>query len=118
MKGFSRREFLKWSVAGVAGLAAGSPKLAFLQPLSVDNPLEGYPAREWEKLYRDKFGYDSIFTFTCAPNDTHNCLLRAYVKNGVVVRVGPTYAFGNAVECSRRDDSCGKKTFSCRFYFH
>lgn len=98
MKGFSRREFIKWSMAGLAGLAVSSPRLAFLQPLSIDNPLGEYPNRDWEKLYRDKFRYDSIFTFTCAPNDTHNCLLRAYVRNGVIVRVGPTYAFGNATD--------------------
>lgn len=98
MKGFSRREFLKWSLAGVAGLAVSSPRLAFLQPVSIDNPLGEYPNRDWEKLYRDKFRYDDIFTFTCAPNDTHNCLLRAYVRNGVIVRVGPTYAFGNATD--------------------
>jgi len=98
MKGFSRREFLKAALAGVAGLAASSPKLAFLQPVSIDNPLGEYPNRDWEKLYRDKFRYDNIFTFTCAPNDTHNCLLRAYVRNGVIVRVGPTYAFGNATD--------------------
>lgn len=98
MKGFSRRDFLKWSLAGVAGLAVSSPKLAFLQPVSIENPLGEYPNRDWEKLYRDKFRYDSIFTFTCAPNDTHNCLLRAYVRNGIIVRVGPTYAFGNAVD--------------------
>ncbi|MFN3395501.1 MAG: molybdopterin-dependent oxidoreductase [Thermodesulfovibrionales bacterium] len=98
MKGFSRREFLKVALAGVAGLAASSPKLAFLQPVSIDNPLGEYPNRDWEKLYRDKFRYDNIFTFTCAPNDTHNCLLRAYVRNGVIVRVGPTYAFGNATD--------------------
>lgn len=98
MKGFSRRDFLKWSLAGVAGLAVSSPRLAFLQPVSIDNPLGEYPNRDWEKLYRDKFRYDSVFHFTCAPNDTHNCLLRAYVRNGVIVRVGPTYAFGNAVD--------------------
>lgn len=98
MKDFDRREFLKWTMVGVAGLAVSSPRLAFLQPLSIDNPLGEYPNRDWEKLYRDKFRYDSIFTFTCAPNDTHNCLLRAYVRNGVIVRVGPTYAFGEATD--------------------
>ncbi|GAB4389319.1 MAG: hypothetical protein Kow0025_13980 [Thermodesulfovibrionales bacterium] len=98
MSGFDRREFLRWSLAGAAGLAASSPKLAFLQPVAVDNPLEWYPDRDWEKIYRDKFRYDSVFHFTCAPNDTHNCLLRAYVRNGVVVRTGPTYAFGKATD--------------------
>jgi hypothetical protein len=36
--------------------------------------------------------------FLCAPNDTHNCLLRAYVKNGVVVRIGPTFGYGKATD--------------------
>src|SRR3990172_3668884 len=98
MKGFSRREFLKWSLAGAAGLAASSPELAYLMPLSVENPLESYPDRDWEKLYRDKYTYDSIYHFTCAPNDTHNCLLRGYVRNGIIVRIGPTYKFGDAID--------------------
>jgi hypothetical protein len=51
-----------------------------------DNPLASYPNREWEKAYRNIFKPDSSFVFLCAPNDTHNCLLRAYVKNGVVAR--------------------------------
>lgn len=98
MNKFSRREFLKWSLAGAAGLAASSPELAYLMPVTVDNPLEGYPSREWEKLYRDKYKYDTIYHFTCAPNDTHNCLLRAYVRNGIVVRIGPTHKFGDATD--------------------
>lgn len=98
MKEFSRRDFLKWSLAGVAGMAASAPKLAFLQPVNVENPLGEYPDRGWEKLYRDKFAYDSTFVFTCAPNDTHNCLLKAYVRNGVVVRIMPTYGYGKAVD--------------------
>jgi nitrate reductase alpha subunit len=85
-------------MAGAAGLAASAPKLAYLMPVSVDNPLEAYPARDWEKLYRDKYKFDSIYHFTCAPNDTHNCLLRAYVRNGIVVRIGPTYKFGDATD--------------------
>ncbi|RMD58142.1 MAG: molybdopterin oxidoreductase [Nitrospirae bacterium] len=103
MNKFSRREFLKWSLAGVAGMAMSSPKLAYLMPVSVENPLESYPDRNWEKLYRDKYRFDSIYHFTCAPNDTHNCLLRAYVRNGIVVRIGPTYGFGDA------KDSYGNK---------
>jgi nitrate reductase alpha subunit len=62
----------------------------------IKNPLEFYPNRDWEKIYRDQFRYDSSFTFLCAPNDTHNCLLRAYVRNGVVVRIGPTYGYNEA----------------------
>jgi nitrate reductase alpha subunit len=30
----------------------------------------------------------------CAPNDTHNCLLKAFVKNNVITRIGPSYGYG------------------------
>ena len=62
------------------------------------NPLQVMPDRGWEKVYRDQFAEDSSFVFTCAPNDTHNCLLRAHVKNGVVVRISPTYGYGKATD--------------------
>jgi nitrate reductase alpha subunit len=75
--------------------AAGAP-LKFLKPMQIENPLAFYPNRDWEKTYRSIFNYDSTFVFLCAPNDTHNCMLRAYVKNGVVTRIGPTYGYGKA----------------------
>lgn len=78
-----------------AGAAAAAP-LKYFKPLQIDNPLAAYPNREWEKAYRNIFNYDSSFVFLCAPNDTHNCLLRAYVKNGVVTRIGPTFGYGKA----------------------
>ena len=56
------------------------------------------PERGWEQIYRDQFREDSSFVFTCAPNDTHNCLLRAHVKNGVVVRISPSYGYGKATD--------------------
>ncbi len=97
--GTSRRAFLSALVgstaAAVAGAVEASP-LHFLKPLKVDNPLTAYPNRDWEKAYRDIFKTDSSFVFLCAPNDTHNCLLRAHVKNGIVVRIGPTYGYGKA----------------------
>jgi nitrate reductase alpha subunit len=60
------------------------------------NPLREMPDRDWEQIYRDQFTEDSSFVFTCAPNDTHNCLLRAHVKNGVIVRISPSYGYGKA----------------------
>nr|MBP9664997.1 molybdopterin-dependent oxidoreductase [Pyrinomonadaceae bacterium] len=36
------------------------------------------------------------YTFTCAPNDTHNCLLNAHVRQGVITRIGPTMKYGEA----------------------
>jgi hypothetical protein len=61
--------------------------------------LVGYDKKEtWERVYRDLWKYDSVYTFTCAPNDTHNCILNAYVRNGVVVRVGPSMKYGEATD--------------------
>ncbi|NGZ26974.1 MAG: molybdopterin-dependent oxidoreductase [Magnetococcales bacterium] len=124
----SRRDFIK--LAGAAGLGsmadasdlfAGSKLLA---PVAVDNPLEAYPDREWEKLYRDIFKHDSTFVFMCCPNDTHNCLLNAFVKNNVVVRIEPTYGYGKATDLSgngashRWDPRCCQKglVLARRFY--
>jgi len=95
----SRRNFLQGlasaAAATVAAKADAAP-LRFLTPVSIDNPLAAYPNRDWERAYRNIFKPDSSFVFLCAPNDTHNCLLRAYVKNDVVVRIGPTYGYGKA----------------------
>lgn len=101
MTDLTRRDFLK-GAAGIATLASakwafGAP-IRYFAPTHVDNPLAYYPNRDWEKVYRDIFKPDSTFVFLCAPNDTHNCLLKTYVKNGVAVRLGPTYGYGKATD--------------------
>ncbi|MFQ5670087.1 MAG: molybdopterin-dependent oxidoreductase [Acidobacteriota bacterium] len=93
----SRRGFLK--LAGAAGLGTlavhcGSPGFQHLVPVVVGNPLEFYPARDWETVYRDAYRCDDSFTFICAPNDTHICRLRAFLRNGVVVRTEQNYGAG------------------------
>ena len=88
-----RREFLQRTgeLAGAALLAEVLP-LQLLQKLStVTNPLESYPDRGWERVYRDQYRYDRSFTFVCSPNDTHHCRLRAFVRNGVIVRIEQNY---------------------------
>lgn len=96
----TRRSFLR--IAGGAGLVmiaeSAFSATMFLKPVGVENPIAFYPDREWEKVYRNMFKMDSEFTFLCVPNDTHNCLLRAHVKNDVVVRISPSYGFGKAVD--------------------
>jgi nitrate reductase alpha subunit len=97
MKKLTRKEFLKLSAVTIAALAAGKPLLASLKFIpEIDNPLDFYPDRDWEKIYRNQYKYDEVFYFLCAPNDTHNCLLRAYVKNGIITRIGPGYGYGKA----------------------
>ncbi len=96
----------------------------FLEPVHVDNPLAAYPNRAWEEIYRDLYAYDTTFTFTCAPNDTHNCLLQAYVRAGTIVRIGPTFRYGEAVDVDGRkashrwDPRCCQKGLALvrRFY--
>lgn len=91
----SRRRFLKVG-AGAAGAATLAyflkPELSLLQPVQgIDNPLDFYPDRDWEQVYRNQYAYDSSFTFVCAPNDTHICRLRGFVRNGVLMRIEQAY---------------------------
>jgi len=113
----SRRGFLS-GLAGASGALIAGRAVAgarFLRPLSVDNPLSAYPNRDWEKVYRDLYKSDSSFVFLCAPNDTHNCLLRAHVKNGVITRVAPSYRYKDATDLegnrasARWDPRCCQK---------
>jgi len=93
----SRRDFLRAAgAAGFAGLIASATKAWGLE--AVANPLAAYPDRDWERVYRDLWKYDSTFTFLCAPNDTHNCILNGFVRSGVVTRIGPTMRYGEATD--------------------
>jgi nitrate reductase alpha subunit len=119
----TRREFLE--AVSAAGFGAF---LASVEPVwgleSITNPLAVYPNRDWEKVYRDLYKYDSKFTFTCAPNDTHNCILNAFVRQGVVTRIGPTMRYGQATDLqgnrasARWDPRCCQKGLALtrRFY--
>ena len=75
-----------------------------------------YPDRDWEKVYRDLWEYDSKFTFLCAPNDTHNCLLNAYVRSGVMTRIGPDDALrrGHRPGRQRRHRTAGTRASARR----
>ncbi|MBI2601771.1 MAG: molybdopterin-dependent oxidoreductase [Deltaproteobacteria bacterium] len=98
---FKRRDFVRGLAATgafVSAQAAFGAPIRYFKPTHVENPLAFYPNRDWEKIYRNLFEPDSSFVFLCAPNDTHNCLLRTYVKNGVAVRIGPTYGYGKATD--------------------
>jgi len=124
----TRRRFL----FQMAGVGVGSALIAeqamsaadHLKPLRVFNPLANYPNRDWEKVYRDLYSSDSSFVFLCAPNDTHNCLLRGHVKNGVVTRIAPTYGYQKATDLGgnrasqRWDPRCCQKGLALvrRFY--
>ncbi len=124
----SRRKFMSQLLASGATISLisshAASMLGDLQPTIITNPLSQYPNRDWEKVYRDLYQSDSKFSFLCAPNDTHNCLLWAYVKNGVVTRIAPTYGFSKATDLEgnqasgRWDPRCCQKGLALarRFY--
>ncbi len=94
----TRRGFLRGASTAVGLVAAGALlSLSLLEPAhAAINPLDTYPDRGWERLYRDVYAYDDSYIFMCTPNCTHNCYLRAYVKNGVVTRCGPSQRYHEA----------------------
>ena len=94
MTNVARREFLQYLGAGAALSIAGlDAACTLLQPVDDGNPLARSVSREWEKIYHDQYRYDSSFDWVCSPNDTHACRIRAYVRNGIVVRSGATYDY-------------------------
>ena len=107
MQKMTRRGFLDTAVAALGASAVASFGCGALEVVSVDNPLASYPDRDWEKLYRDQYRYDRTFTWVCAPNDTHMCRMRAFVRNGVVVRSEQNYDHQDYTDLLRKQgDTC------------
>ena len=124
MPTLSRRDFLKLTGASAIALAATELEWRLLAPISVDNPLAAYPDRDWETIYRDQYRYDSSFTYVCSPNDTHACRLRAFVRNGIILRSEQNYdvgryadLYGNTATPHWSPRGCKKgQTFHRRIY--
>src|SRR5512139_2548942 len=124
MANISRREFLKLSGVSVLGLSLSDLGLQLLDPVDVTNPLAAYPDRGWEQIYRDQYRYDSSFTYVCSPNDTHACRLRAFVRNGIILRAETNYdverysdLYGNTATPHWHPRGCKKgQTFHRRLY--
>ncbi|MEE9185801.1 MAG: nitrate oxidoreductase subunit alpha, partial [Candidatus Binatia bacterium] len=91
----TRRGFLGVTATGV-GLLLAEKAFAFrsLKAVKIGNPLDTYPDKGWEKIYRDQYRFDRTFTYICSPNDTHACRVRAFVRNGVVMRLEQNYDSG------------------------
>ena len=113
----TRRDFLRWmSIGASAAAVTGSLPLRLFAAADPDqNPLAGSPTRDWEKIYRDQYRYDSSFDWVCSPNDTHACRVRAYIRNGIVVRLGATYdyqsyadLYGNHASINWNPRQCAK----------
>ncbi len=106
--GLTRRQFLVRAPLAVGGAAVAASGLGtsdalaqmrFLKPVPLGlNPLKEYPNRGWEEIYRDLYTPVHSFHYLCAPNDTHGCLLKANVKNGVVLYADPSFKYQNATD--------------------
>jgi nitrate reductase alpha subunit len=124
MSELSRRNFLALSGAAALSLALARPQLQLLEPMNVANPLESYPDRNWEQVYRNQYQYDASFAYVCSPNDTHACRLRAFVRNGVILRSEQNYdvgrysdLYGNQATPHWHPRGCKKgQTFHRRIY--
>ncbi|MCA8979432.1 MAG: molybdopterin-dependent oxidoreductase [Planctomycetes bacterium] len=120
----SRRTFLALLSGGAVLAASPLDALSGALVQAVDNPLAVYPDRGWEHIYRDQYRYDRTFTWVCAPNDTHMCRMRAFVRNGVMVRAEQNYdnqsvgdLYGNKTTAAWNPRGCPKGyTFQRRVY--
>ncbi len=112
---WTRREIVKTGSLLFGAGALGWPLRLLAYQRTIDNPLAHYPARDWEKLYRDQFSYDGAFSWVCSPNDTHACRVQAYTRNGVIVRMGSQYdyqsygdVYGNKATANWNPRQCAK----------
>lgn len=111
-----RRAFLQALGAGAILLAGPLEVLGALAPREdISNPLDHYPNRGWEVVYRDQYRYDRTFTWICAPNDTHMCRMKAFVRNGVMLRSEQNYdhdrcgdLYGNTASAAWNPRGCPK----------
>lgn len=91
--GISRRLFIGMGLTGSAALLLTEAcRTSYLKNIpDIANPLGAYPNRGWEKVYRNQYAYDSSFTFVCSPNCTHECRMRGFLRNGVMIRSEQNY---------------------------
>jgi complex iron-sulfur molybdoenzyme family reductase subunit alpha len=87
----TRRGFLGLVGSGAATLLAGcggrpAPHAGVPDDESAFDPLDFYPYRGWESLYRDQFTWDKVVRSTHSANCTGSCSWMVYVKDGVMVR--------------------------------
>tara|TARA_B100000315_G_scaffold62061_1_gene56344 strand:- start:4320 stop:7844 length:3525 start_codon:yes stop_codon:yes gene_type:complete len=124
--GFNRRRFLQLLTVSTTAAVVNPLNVLGAQDVIVDveNPLKHYPNRGWEKDYLDQYHYDRTFTWICAPNDTHMCRMRAFVRNGIMIRSEQNYdhdrcgdLYGNKTSKSWNPRGCLKGfTFQRRVY--
>jgi complex iron-sulfur molybdoenzyme family reductase subunit alpha len=88
----SRRGFLGLLGGGATMLLTGLPgcarRLEHVAAIATGDfdPLDTYPYRSWEDLYRGQFTWDKVVRSTHSANCTGSCSWNVYVKDGVMLR--------------------------------
>lgn len=72
-------------LTGIIGCPSTTDSGGPLQETGFD-PLESYPYRGWEDLYREQFKWDKVVRSTHSANCTGSCSWMVYVKDGVMLR--------------------------------
>jgi complex iron-sulfur molybdoenzyme family reductase subunit alpha len=73
-------------LAGLPGCARKTATMSGLLETTEFDPLDTYPYRGWESLYREQFQWDKVVRSTHSANCTGSCSWMVYVKDGVMVR--------------------------------
>jgi len=81
-----RRTLLKWAGVSSVAVLGGWPNWALSRLVPVDDPLQDYPYRVWEDLYRDEWRWDAVGYAAHCSNCAGNCAFKVFVKDGIVLR--------------------------------
>jgi complex iron-sulfur molybdoenzyme family reductase subunit alpha len=68
------------------GLSLPKGSLALEALKSSGDPMQAYPYRGWEDLYRDRWKWDKVMPASHSVNCTGACRFRVYVRDGVILR--------------------------------
>ena len=77
---------MRLSGLAAASLAVPGSAWAFTKIQHIGDPLQSYPYRDWEDLYRREWTWDSVGFTTHSNGCVAGCAWNVYVKNGIPMR--------------------------------
>ncbi len=97
MASVTRRDFLKWMGFGDRRSGDRLPVVCTIsaRQMPATIPLPDRSIGIGKRSTAINTNTIAAFDWVCSPNDTHACRVRAYVRNGIVTRLGSTYDYQN-----------------------
>ncbi len=89
----SRREFLTLGGLALAGLSSPGTALALTKLEPIGDPLQEYPYRGWEDLYRKEWTWDRVQYATHSVGCVGKCSMKVFSKNGIPLREEQTATY-------------------------